>query len=68
METKRRTAVKAIVWNLIGLAMMSLVGLLMTGSVAVGGAIAVVNAAIGLSSYFVYERIWARVRWGRLHG
>ena len=68
METKQRTAVKAIIWNLIGLAMMSLVGLVMTGSIAVGGTIAVINAVIGLSSYFVYERFWAHVRWGRLHG
>ena len=68
METKKRTLVKAVLWNLLGLATMSLVGLLMTGSVAVGGTIAVINTAIGLSCYFAYERVWARVHWGRPHG
>jgi len=64
METRRRTLVKALFWNALGLVTMSLVGLAMTGSVAIGGAIAVVNTVIGLTVYIVYERLWARVRWG----
>lgn len=65
METRKRTVVKAIVWNLIGLAMMAFVGLLFTGSIAVGGTLAATNAAIGLASYVIYERVWARISWGR---
>ncbi|MEQ8895746.1 MAG: DUF2061 domain-containing protein [Roseovarius sp.] len=68
METRARTLVKAVVWNAIGLGVMSLVGLAMTGSAAVGGAMAVINTSIGLSCYFVYERIWSRIDWGRAHG
>ena len=68
MDTARRTLLKAVLWNAIGLLMMSLVGLAMTGSVALGGAMAVMNTAIGLSFYVLYERIWARVKWGRVHG
>ena len=67
MDSGRRTVVKAVIWNLIGLVMMGLVGLAMTGSAALGGAMAAVNTLIGLSVYVVYERLWARVRWGR-HG
>ena len=68
METHRRTLVKAVLWNALGLATMSLVGLAMTGSAAVGGAIAVDNTLIGLVFYVGYERLWAHVRWGRSHG
>ncbi|MRU14616.1 DUF2061 domain-containing protein [Roseovarius sp. A21] len=68
METPRRTLVKAVLWNVMGLTVMSLVGLAMTGSAAVGGAMAVINTLIGLTMYVLYERIWARVNWGRLHG
>lgn len=68
METRRRTLVKAIVWNLIGLLVMSLVGLAMTGSAAIGGAMAVVNTVIGLSMYIAYERVWSRIGWGRVQG
>ena len=65
METRKSTHVKAIIWNLIGLATMILVGLIATGSIKVGGAMALVNAALGLSMYVIYERVWARVGWGR---
>ncbi|MEO0369883.1 MAG: DUF2061 domain-containing protein [Pseudomonadota bacterium] len=68
METRTRTWVKAIVWNAIGLAVMSLVGFFMTGSAAVGGTMAVINTGIGLTCYVIYERIWSRVRWGRAYG
>ena len=68
METRRRTLVKAVLWNLIGLSVMGVVGLVMTGSALVGGTMALVNTAIGLTTYVVYERIWARIGWGRLHG
>ncbi len=65
METRKRSLVKAVIWNLMGLLMMSLVGLLATGSVAVGGAMALINTAIGFTLYLVYERVWSHVRWGR---
>ncbi len=51
----------------MGLAVMTLVGLIATGSAAVGGALAVVNTAIGLTLYVIYERVWAGISWGR-HG
>lgn len=65
MESRKRSLVKAVIWNLIGLLMMSLVGLIATGSAAVGGVMAVINTAIGFTLYLVYERVWSNVRWGR---
>ncbi|WP_298934816.1 DUF2061 domain-containing protein [uncultured Ruegeria sp.] len=65
METRQRSVVKAVVWNAMGLAVMTGVGLIATGSAAVGGAVALVNTAIGLTMYVVYERIWAGISWGR---
>lgn len=65
METRRRSVVKAVVWNGMGLVVMTLVGLLATGSAAIGGTLAIVNTAIGLTLYVVYERIWAGITWGR---
>lgn len=65
METRKRTLLKAVLWNVIGLISMSVVGLLATGSVAVGGTMAVINTALGFTLYLIYERFWARIRWGR---
>lgn len=65
METRQRTVVKALLWQALGLLVMLGVGLAATGSAALGGMIAVANTVIGLVSYILYERIWARIRWGR---
>ncbi|MES0824158.1 DUF2061 domain-containing protein [Ruegeria sp. SCP11] len=65
METRRRSVVKAVLWNIMGLFVMTLVGLVATGSAAVGGTLAIVNTAIGLTMYVIYERIWAGISWGR---
>ncbi|MCQ0094084.1 DUF2061 domain-containing protein [Roseovarius sp. M141] len=67
MERPKRTMVKAIIWNLNGLLVMSLVGYAMTGSAGIGGVMAVVNTAIGLSLYVLYERVWSRISWGRVN-
>ena len=67
METRRRTLVKAVLWNILGLTVMALVGLALTGSAAVGGAMAVINTALGFTMYVLYERIWSRIDWGRGH-
>lgn len=68
METRTRSLIKSVLWTLIGLISMVLVGLAFTGSLAVGGGMAAVNAGLGFLSYLIYERVWARVRWGRLDG
>ena len=65
METTRRSFVKAVVWTLIGLISMTLTGLWLTGSAEVGGTLALINTGLGLVSYVIYERVWARVTWGR---
>jgi len=65
MESGRRTLVKSVLWTILGGVVMTLVGLAFTGSVAVGGAMAVINAGLGFVTYLVYERVWAGIRWGR---
>lgn len=65
MDSRKRTLLKAVLWNLLGLATMALVGLAMTGSAAIGGAMAAANTLIGLICYILYERVWSRISWGR---
>jgi len=65
LDTPKRSIVKAVLWNLLGLVSMALVGYLLTGSISTGGAMAVINTALGFSLYLIYERVWSRVRWGR---
>ncbi|MBY5986384.1 DUF2061 domain-containing protein [Roseovarius atlanticus] len=65
METNKRTLAKAATWQVLGLMVMTLIGFIMTGSVAQGGTYAVITAAIGFVTFFLHERIWAGIGWGR---
>lgn len=65
METPLRSLVKAMFWQALGLVSMAAVGLLVTGSLALGGTLAALNAAIGFALYLAYERVWTGIRWGR---
>ncbi|SMY08761.1 DUF2061 domain-containing protein [Flavimaricola marinus] len=65
MESRKRSVIKAVIWNLLGLLIMAIVGFAMTGSLSTGGTMALINAALGLTMYFLYERLWAGIRWGR---
>lgn len=65
MDTPARTVAKSVTWQISGLLVMTLIAWVVTGSVAQGGAVALTGALAGFVSYFVHERLWARVRWGR---
>ncbi|MEM9853858.1 MAG: DUF2061 domain-containing protein [Pseudomonadota bacterium] len=65
METKARTFIKSLIWAVIGLAVMTIVGFVATGSLFTGGTMALINAFIGFVTYGLYERVWVHVSWGR---
>lgn len=66
-ETRSRTWIKALGWQLLGLLTMATVGYLTTGSWQDGGKMALASAVVSLTIYVVYERLWDRVNWGRLN-
>jgi uncharacterized membrane protein len=68
METNKRMIAKAMCWQVMGLIVMTLIGYIFTGSMSDGGALALTGAAIGMATYFLHEKIWARVSWGRVRG
>lgn len=67
MESKTRSMVKAVLWTLMGFVMMIGVGYASTGSMALGSGMALINSTLGLVSYVIYERVWARISWGVGH-
>ncbi|PRY25039.1 putative membrane protein [Aliiruegeria haliotis] len=64
-ETPARSIAKAVTWQVLGLAVMTLINWSVTGSVAKGGMIAALGAGCGLFTYVLHERAWAQVDWGR---
>lgn len=65
MDSTKRTWTKAVFWQMLGVISMVIVGYLFTGSLRAGGLMAIINALLGLATYVLYERFWARIRWGR---
>ncbi|KHA53171.1 DUF2061 domain-containing protein [Sulfitobacter geojensis] len=66
MDLKKRTFAKALSWQIIGFAMMVLIGYVTTGSLNAAGGMAVAAFIAGTVTYVLHERIWERIGWGRL--
>jgi uncharacterized membrane protein len=66
MENKKRTWAKAITWQVSGLIVMTVVNYLYLGSLQQGAGLSLLLASLGLVSYVIHERLWARVNWGLL--
>jgi len=65
METGKRTLVKTVGWQILGIISMVLVGFAITGSILSSGVLALANTAVGIVCYITYERIWSKISWGR---
>ncbi len=65
MESNLRTIMKAVTWQVSGFLVMSAIGYIMTGSIETAGGFAALCAAIGTVSFFLHEKLWAQVSWGR---
>lgn len=65
MEKNTRLLTKAITWQMIGFVMMTVVNYLYMGNLQAGLGLSALLTLIGLVSYYVHERVWAAVRWGR---
>jgi uncharacterized membrane protein len=64
METTKRSILKTISWRLIGTAAVLIISLVVTGSLALAGSIAVTQFITNTLLYFFHERIWNKVTWG----
>ena len=64
METRRRSLAKAASWQVLGIVTMLVLGVLFTGSLSSGGALALLSSLLGFVSYLAHERVWASVGWG----
>ena len=61
-----RSLAKAISWRVVGSADTFILSLIFTGSGKYALSIASAEALTKIALYYVHERVWRRVRWGRL--
>ena len=66
MDSTFRIMVKGVSWQALGILSMTLLSYLHTGSFVSALSIASSAAVSSFVFFFAHEKIWNRVRWGRL--
>ena len=64
-ETTTRSVVKTISWRVCGSGATFAISYAILGDFAVSGTIAVIQLTFNTVLYFMHERIWNWISWGR---
>jgi uncharacterized membrane protein len=64
-DLHRRSLVKTVSWRLTGTGATFLISYLVLDNFMVAGSIAVIQLIANTVLYFVHERIWNIIKWGR---
>jgi uncharacterized membrane protein len=65
VETHARSIAKAISWRIGGLLVTFVVALAVTGRLGVAISLSLADTLVKLGAYYVHERLWLKVRFGR---
>jgi uncharacterized membrane protein len=64
-ETHSRSVLKAISWRTLGTLDTFALSWFMTGRIEIAGSIAGLEVVTKIAWYYLHERIWASIAWGR---
>ena len=64
-DQPKRSLVKTVSWRLTGSGATFLISYAIAGNFTVAGTIAVVQLVSNTILYFLHERVWNRIHWGR---
>lgn len=64
-ESPKRSLVKTISWRLTGSGATFLISWLISGNFAMAGTIAIIQLISNTILYYIHERLWNRVSWGK---
>ena len=65
IETTSRSIAKTISWRLTGSFSTFVISYLILGSFLIAGSIAIVQVTANTILYYIHERIWNKIHWGR---
>lgn len=66
-STKLRSFVKGLVWETLSFLFILLVSYVITRSVDQTTKISVIYMVLKIPLYYMYERYWKTIRWGKYH-
>ena len=65
-EEKKRSLVKTITWRVTGSGATFLIAFIMTGNFAIAGVIGLVQMFSNTILYYIHERLWNKISWGKI--
>ena len=67
MESAKRSLAKTISWRITGSTATFIISYVVLGSVTVSGTIAIIQLTFNTLLYFVHERVWNKINWGKVN-
>jgi uncharacterized membrane protein len=68
MVSKKRSLAKSLTWRVIAVVSTFIIGYAMTGSLSFAASLTVVSNVINFVLYYLHERVWLQVGWGKSNG
>ena len=65
-DTTTRTLIKTITWRIIATVASLIIAFLISNDWKVAGSIASIQVIIHTVLYYLHERLWINIRWGKM--
>jgi uncharacterized membrane protein len=65
MDTPVRSLIKTISWRITGSTATFLISYAILGDISVSGTIAAIQLTFNTLLYFIHERVWNKINWGK---
>ena len=65
IDSNRRSLAKTLTWRITGSASTFTIAYMVTGSFGVSSLVAVIQMCVNTVLYWLHERAWTKVLWGR---
>jgi len=66
LESHKRSIAKTITWRIVATFITAIVAFLFTGQIVLSLGIGFTDAIIKLFSYYIHERAWNKISYGRV--
>ena len=65
MDSPKRSLAKTVSWRIAGSGATFAISYIILGDISISGTIATIQLTFNTLLYFVHERIWDHIAWGR---
>ena len=67
IDSNNRSIAKTISWRLTGSFSTFMISYLILGSFSIAGSIAIIQIIANTLLYYLHERVWNKIDWGRIN-